>query len=320
MKKILLIGFLSFISLLSAFSQDLDELTRLSLNYLEQNKIQKFEETYPKLYVEFVKENHPCYKDAIIAVKKGDIELAFSNINDLLDEDLFLDEISNDENFKVLHNKEKWKVLQQKILSITGRYDEKLRLQLKELQDRDQGIRILYMSIENDSLKNVVHNYMKAVDYDCAAKICNILDNYGWLGREKLGDEGNQALFLGIQHVDDLTVQEKYLPMLQEAVKEGRAEGWHLAFLTDRILMNRCEKQIYGTQKIISKDPGQSYIVPLEDPEKVDELRTKVGLQPLAEELEEDGLLWDLDEYKKNLPRIEKMYTDRCKRLKEIGK
>lgn len=37
--------------------------------------------------------------------------------------------------------------------------------------------------------------------------------------------------------------------MLQQAVQTGKANGWHLAFLTDRILMNQGKKQIYGTQK-----------------------------------------------------------------------
>ncbi|MCD8178601.1 MAG: hypothetical protein LUE98_14730 [Tannerellaceae bacterium] len=99
--------------------------------------------------------------------------------------------------------------------------------------------------------------------------------------------------------------------MLQQAVQTGKADGWHLAFLTDRILMNQGKKQIYGTQKIISDNPAKSYIVPLEYPEKVDQLRKESGLPPLAEELEEEGMQWNLQEYLKNLPTIEKMYRER---------
>jgi hypothetical protein len=99
--------------------------------------------------------------------------------------------------------------------------------------------------------------------------------------------------------------------MLREAVKAGKADGWQLAFLTDRILMNQGKKQIYGTQKVISTIPGRSYIIPLEYPERVDELRREVGLPPLADDLEEEGMHWDPEEYRRNLLEIERMYKER---------
>ncbi|WP_165041330.1 DUF6624 domain-containing protein [Dysgonomonas sp. ZJ709] len=317
MRKIFLFSFLGLLCSLSGSCQEFNELVNQSLSYFKQNEFRKFEETYPKLYLEYLKTNIPSYQEAINAANSGNIELAFSNINELIDEDLFLDEIEHDEDFKVLHQKGAWSILLQKIKTIKSSYNEGLRSELKEVQNRDQGIRILYLHIENDSLKTAVHDYMKTiVDNDCSAKICPILDKYGWVGTDEIGSEANGTLFLAVQHVDDLKVQEKYLPMLKDAVKSGKAEGWQLAFLTDRILMNQGRKQIYGTQKIISKDPARSYIIPLEDPNNVDELRKEVGLPPLAKDLEEEGMHWDLEEYKKNLPTIEKMYRERYETLK----
>lgn len=66
--------------------------------------------------------------------------------------------------------------------------------------------------------------------------------------------------------------------------------------------MNQGKKQIYGTQKIITKNPETSYIIPLENPEKVDELRKEIGLDPLNDDLQEDGLSWNLEDYKKIYP------------------
>lgn len=45
-------------------------------------------------------------------------------------------------------------------------------------------------------------------------KVKTILDNYGWLGKDIIGEEGNSTLFLVIQHshIDD---QEKYLPIMR---------------------------------------------------------------------------------------------------------
>jgi hypothetical protein len=53
----------------------------------------------------------------------------------------------------------------------------------------------------------------------------------------------------------------------------------------------------------------------LENPEKVDELRKEIGLDPLNDDLQEDGLSWNLEDYKKDLPRIEKLYKERVEKL-----
>lgn len=156
---------------------------------------------------------------------------------------------------------------------------------------------------------------MKKIDLESVDIVAKIIDKYGWLGKDKIGKEANETLFLGIQHIDDLVVQSKYLPAIKDAVKKGNAEPWHLAFLTDRILMNQGKKQVYGTQKIITKNPETSYIIPLENPEKVDELRKEIGLDPLNDDLQEDGLSWNLEDYKKDLPRIEKLYKERVEKL-----
>lgn len=49
-------------------------------------------------------------------------------------------------------------------------------------------------------------------------------------------------------------------------------------------------------------------------------LRKEIGLSPLVEELAEEGMSWNLEEYKKNLPAIEEMYRAYSeKRIHESG-
>ncbi|MDY3352358.1 hypothetical protein PG357_10240 [Riemerella anatipestifer] len=165
--------------------------------------------------------------------------------------------------------------------------------------------------LEDSTITKKINSKLKDIDKESAKIVSEIIDKFGWLGSDEIGSEANQTLFLGIQHIDDLVVQNKYLPVLKEAVKNGKAEPWHLAFLTDRILMNQGKKQIYGTQTIISRNPENSYVVPIQNPEKVNDLRKEIGLEPLNEYLNEQGLSWDIDEYYKNLPRIEKLYMER---------
>lgn len=184
-----------------------------------------------------------------------------------------------------------------------------LRQELLAMRNSDQGIRLLLLEARkrfgtNSPTAATLHARMKRIDETNARRVCRLIDRYGWRGKEEIGEEANEALFLCIQHVDDPTVQEKYLPMLRQAVEEGRAEGWHYAFLIDRIRMNRGEKQIYGTQTI-SRNGALDYVVPLENPDKVDSLRQSVGLKPMNAYL--DGA-WDLNAYKRDLPRIEQKY------------
>jgi hypothetical protein len=74
-----------------------------------------------------------------------------------------------------------------------------------------------------------------------------VLDEHGWLGADSIGEKGNTALFLVIQHAD-IQTQEKYLPMMREAVKKGNANPSSLALLEDRVALRQGKKQIYGSQ------------------------------------------------------------------------
>ena len=135
-------------------------------------------------------------------------------------------------------------------------------------------------------------------------KVKAILDTYGWLGADVVGEQGNSTLFLVIQHSDQAT-QERYLPMMREAVKNGKAQSSSLALLIDRVALGQGKRQIYGSQ--IGRDPETQvyYVSPLEDPDNVDKRRAEVGLGPLAEYLNHWQIKWDVEQYKKDLPKLE---------------
>jgi len=304
-----------------SFAQNSSQLVKKSIDLIKNNEISKLDKTYPKIWSEYLKENVPYYQNAIKEIKEKQYNSALLNIDSLISEGYFLDEIINDKNFSALHQEENWKKIQSKIKSEKSSYNNKVRKELIKVRDKDQSIRLIVLDVRknsNDSLLiKKVNKKMKLIDNESAIIVSKIIDKYGWLGNDKIGTEANQTLFLGIQHIDDTIVQNKYLPVLKEAVKNGDAEPWHFAFLTDRILMNQGEKQIYGTQTIISKDPKLSYVVPLQNPEKVDELRKEIGLDPLNDYLQEEGLSWNFEDYKNDLPRIERLYKERYEKQKK---
>lgn len=136
-------------------------------------------------------------------------------------------------------------------------------------------------------------------------KIQNILDDEGWLGTNVIGNQGNSTLFLVIQHAP-LEVQEKYLPMMRDAVTKGNANSSSLALLEDRVALRKGGKQIYGSQ--VARDPktGEFFVSPLVDPENVDIRRAEVGLGPIADYISNWDMTWDV---KKHIERTKKQET-----------
>jgi len=108
----------------------------------------------------------------------------------------------------------------------------------------------------------------------------NILDKYGWLGPDQVGDMGTITEFLVIQHADQ-PVHEKYLPIMRQAVKEGKAHQEDLALLEDRTALEEGKKQIYGSQVGLDVKTNKYYIRPIEDEPNVNKRRASVGLAPL---------------------------------------
>lgn len=297
-------------------AQTVDEIINNCRKALENNDLETLRKEYSTIYLQFIKEVEPNYIDAVKNVGDLDYKQVFSNLYALISEGYMLDEIKNDDNFQDLHALDEWKSYIGYIDSITTNYDNELRKELNKIQYEDQGIRLLLLNVQkskglNNQSTLLIREEMKRIDSMNAIKVQQIIDKFGWLGESKIGSEANQTLFLTIQHVENLIVQEKYLPILEQAVKDGDAEAWQFAFLTDRILMNQGKYQIYGTQIIIGERSGDNYIVPLQNPEKVDELRQEVGLEPLNDYLQEEGMKWDIEKYRENLPRILELYKKR---------
>lgn len=193
-------------------------------------------------------------------------------------------------------------------------------LTLKKVHDSDQGIRILLSDIYKDmggkgKYLPKVRQMMSNIDKRNASIVTQIIDKYGWLGKDDIGEDANETLFLCIQHCQDSLIQHKYLPIIKEAVSKGSAEPWHFAFLTDRVRMNGGQPQIYGTQTI--KANGRTYPVPLQDPYTVDDLRQEIGLEPLDDYMQGFGERFSVDEYLKAEPIIKQCFEHWLEKIRQ---
>jgi len=186
-----------------------------------------------------------------------------------------------------------------------------LKSKLEKLFDDDQKIRVILDSLinlhgyESPTVKSYIKETMMEIDSVNTVEVISILNTYGWLGIDKVGMKGNAALFVIIQH-GSLKTQETYLPMLRTSVKQGKSSPINLGMLEDRIALSKHKKQVYGTQ-LWTKEDGSLFIAPVITPDKLDERRKKIGLEPIADYAKAHGFEWNLDNYKKEIVKYEKM-------------
>lgn len=117
----------------------------------------------------------------------------------------------------------------------------------------------------------------------------------GWPDRKYVGDYGNQAVWLVIQHAD-LKTQEKYFPMMQESVGRGESRPAELAYLEDRILMRKGMKQKYGSQVSHNQKTGAPEVWPIADEKNVNKRRAELFLQPMEDYAKAFGIEYRVPE------------------------
>jgi len=128
------------------------------------------------------------------------------------------------------------------------------------------------------------HDYeaMRQADAANLPWIRQVITEHGWPGRSDVGDEGAQAAWLLVQHADaDPAFQRECLGLLTAAVGQGEARRSQLALLTDRVLVAEGQPQEYGTQ--LRYRDGECVPFPVRDPDRVDERRAEMSLEPLAD-------------------------------------
>jgi hypothetical protein len=221
--------------------------------------------------------------------------------------------ITTDQDLISLYTDKRWKPLLEKVKENKDKAEANLNkplvAKLDSIYVEDQKYRKQIDAIEKQygmqSKEMIAHfHLMNEKDSLNLIKVKAILDQYGWLGADIVGVQGNSTLFLVVQHAD-LATQEKYLPMMREAVKNGKAQGSSLALLEDRVALRQGKRQIYGSQ--IGRDPQTQlhYVLPLEDPDNVDKRRASVGLGLLTDYVSRWQIKWDVEQYKKDLPGLE---------------
>ena len=148
---------------------------------------------------------------------------------------------------------------------------------------REQDLRVRKELLDAGLLGGTYVTRMEAVHVKNAQRLRQIIAEYGWPAEDIAGKDGAEAAWMIAQHaVGEPDFQREVLHLVQDCAAAGRVPGWHAAYLEDRIALHEGRPQRYGSQWIDDPHDGRVRPWTLADPDRVNELRASVGLNPLS--------------------------------------
>ena len=105
------------------------------------------------------------------------------------------------------------------------------------------------------------HPGMEAVHEHNAARMSEILTQYGWRTRPLVGVDGEESAWVVAMHaIGDPDLERKSLAGLENAVSAGEAPAWQFACLAGRIAFFEGRPQRHGTQLDWDDEGYYSYL------------------------------------------------------------
>jgi hypothetical protein len=148
------------------------------------------------------------------------------------------------------------------------------------MDKHDQEVRAQLAA--DGSLFEGYHPRMAEVHRANAARLREIIANFGWPGHGLVGEEGAHAAWRIAQHaIGEPGFMRQCRDLLEQGAAAGDVPGWQFAFIDDRIRVFEGRPQRYGTQ--LKGGTGGLEPYPLEDEARVEEWRREMGLPSLAE-------------------------------------
>ncbi|MDR1878210.1 MAG: hypothetical protein LBQ64_01445 [Bacteroidales bacterium] len=161
-------------------------------------------------------------------------------------------------------------------------FNPELQQAFLERRDIDQNIRQKRFGDTTDEMFAETLSSMRFIDSINMLYLDSMLDVYQrWIGYDLIGTEGDNAAWTIAQHADDyVTFQEKCYQYLLEAFDNYNTHPNNVAYLYDRIQVNKNLQQKYGTQVRVIE--GKIIFINLDDEEYVEIYRHCFGLPPLS--------------------------------------
>lgn len=182
---------------------------------------------------------------------------------------------------------EKWKMIEMESRQKEEKYSKSLllpslRKEINLMAVKDQQLRFKRSQTSNDSLLTVINNEINQSDLDHLTNSKKIIKEYGWPKQSQIGKDGQNNLWILVQHADqDIEFQKLALSAMEKLkdTKELNLENY--AFLYDRVQCNLNYKQLYGTQVLWTSHGKAKGFRTIIKEYMVNKRRKKIGLSPL---------------------------------------
>lgn len=137
---------------------------------------------------------------------------------------------------------------------------------------------------QDGQLSGGYNKEMEALHNRNAKSLQDIIDAIGYPTVDKVGKDASEAAWLVIQHaIGQPAFMKRCAALLENAVRENKADPKNLAYLTDRIAVLEGKQQLYGTQFDWDEN-GELSPNPFDDPARVNLRRKALGLNTVEEQ------------------------------------
>ena len=230
------------------------------------------------------------YNAAICNLLNGNSKRCVAFLNEAIMRGINISKLKIDPDLELLHTQKNWAKLLIKAEKVqknqfnNTEFPEEAK-QLATLWENDQYWRFrLGKAYDKKDTLATKQTWGKLMPLDSLnlIQLQLIIDRIGWPGISKVGRSGANTAFLIIDHSPRETM-EKYFPLLEASARKGEASLSGYATMKDRILVNRGQKQIYGTQRYWDSAGKKFIYFPIEDESNVNDRRKEVGLEPLKD-------------------------------------
>lgn len=160
----------------------------------------------------------------------------------------------------------------------------------------DQLARTSYIQSQTDSKTDARHWAHRiatadavAIDEKSSQYLRELLSEFEWIDIHRFTRPVSEHAWVLAQHSDDqVDLQKLVLSRMEPYLQSGGVLKRNYAYLWDRVAVNSAELQRYGTQPDwASCKDGKLALMPIEDPENVDERRSAMQLGPIQNDLDQ---------------------------------
>ena len=231
-----------------AFAQSAADHVREADQHYDTGDFGASADAYDQAIAAGAKNPTTFYNAACSAALAGRADDAFVHLDGSLERgfhDVAL--LENDSDLASLHEDERWPAVVERCQKAEAAFlksigNLELRAELLERFRIDQAAR------RGQDIPELVGRTTGDVDEENTARMKEVVAELGWPGKTLVGEDGARSAWLLVQHADrDPEFQSACLELMK-AMPEGEVSAVDVAYLTDRVLVNEGQLQVYGTQ------------------------------------------------------------------------